>query len=757
MSVIQFSSIAGTVSSFSANADILYLSGSATDYRFSQSGTSVIVSNGEQNATLRGLSLAQITTSNFVFNDTGSRLIIGDNNVATTDDALSQTDLGPLDLVGTNSALLEKNNVLYGMGGADTISVGNGDNIIYGGTGESDTTDGGDRIVINGAGASSGTNRIFANAGNDTVIFTKPTGAGETAIVRMGLGEDNVLISNAAGTVNVYGGRGNDTIDGTGSTGTLTILGNTTSADTVDGSDVLTSGLGNAAVHGNAGDDSIFFDDFGASASQTLTGGAGLDNIRGDIGGSGSTGRLTLYGNRGADTIDATTHLGNVTIYGGNGAGDSVDAADLISIGTGNVNHHAFVYGNGGADTIISAANLAAGETLMLAGGVGTDTFSISGARAGSSGVTLDGATGNDTFIVNDSTLIADAATTFVNFEKTDIVQLTLNAGSAITLEATNLGSSAIINNTAGAGFGTYVFTNYAGVFTATNLVLSDGSLFLSNVGSATAAALAGGANNDHIIASGKGDSITGGAGNDRLLGGDGADNINGNDGVETIFGGAGNDTIAAGDGGTDLDGIADSSVRGGEGSDSITGGAFEDSINGGLSNDTIIGGSGADTIAGGLGADTFGYKVAEVSVTETLVDLVTDAFTGEADVIDFTDLSVASLRGTGVEFESGNGSSAQVLSANAGVYVATNLASTFSEADIYTALSGIADDLAANDMIYALISNGTDARLVRITESANPGSLSAVDDTLEYVARLQGVSTGDLASLTEGNFADFA
>lgn len=760
MSIIQFSSIAGTTTSFSGLSDVLYLPGSASGYTFRSSGNgqAVIIGDGEQSTRLNGITLSQITTSNFIFNVTGAQLIVGDNNIGTVDDALNQTDLGSLDMVGTNSTALNKNNVLFGMGGGDTISTGSGDNIIYGGTGESDTTDGGDRIVINGGSGFSGNNQIFANAGNDTVIFTTPTGAGKSAIVRMGLGEDNVLISNASGTVNVYGGRGNDTIDGTGSTGSLTILGNTTNSDTVDGSDVLTSGLGNAAVHGNAGDDTIFFDDFGASVSQTLTGGAGIDVIRGDIGGSGSSGRLLMYGNRGADTIDASTHLGNVTIYGGNGAGDSLDGADLITVGTGNVNHHAFVYSNGAADTIISTANLAAGETLFLVGGVGADTFNISGARAGSSGVTLDGSTGNDIFIINDSTLNADAATTFVNFERTDIVQLTMQGGTALDIVATDLGSSARLENTSGAGYGTYIFTNYTGTFTATNLVLSDGSYFLSNVGSATAAALSGSANNDQIIASSRGDSMTGGAGNDQLTGGVGADNINGNDGVDTIFGGAGNDTIAAGDGGTDLDGIADSSMRGGEGSDSMTGGAFEDSINGGLANDTIAGLAGADTIAGGLGADTFSFRIADVSSAgDTLVDLVTDAFTGEADVIDFSDLSVASLRGTGVDFESGNGSSAQVLSANAGIYVATNTAGSFSEADIYSALSGIADDFAAGDMMYALISNGTDARLVRITESVNPGTLSAVDDTLEYVARLQGVSTTDLASLTEGNFADFS
>ncbi|MFO1242240.1 MAG: calcium-binding protein [Rickettsiales bacterium] len=756
MSVIQYNSIAGTISNFSAAADVLYLPGSASDYVYAQSGAGVTITHGAQVTKLKGISLAQITTSNFIFAETNSHLVVGDNMLTTTDDDLSQTDLGPLDLFGSASSYLNKSNVLFGMGGPDTISVGNDDNIVYGGTGESDTTDGGDRIVINGGGGTSGNNHIFTNAGNDTVIFTNPTGLGKTSIVRVGIGDDNVIISNAAGIVNVYGGRGNDTINGAGATGSITILGNTTSADTVDGADILTSGLGNSAVHGNAGDDVLFYDDFAATASQILTGGAGADTISGDIGGTGSLGKLLIYGNRGSDTIDTTSHLGNVTIYGGNGAGDSLDTADTILVGSGSAGDHTYVYGNGGADTITSTANLAAGETLAIFGGVAADTIVISGARANSSGLTVDGGTGNDIFKINDSALISDATVTFTNFEKTDSAQITLSGGSAIDIVATNLGSSATLTNNFGAGLGAYVFQNYAGTFTAINLTFGDGSVFLSNVGGTTTAALSGTANNDQLIAGSKGDALTGGAGNDILTGGDGADSLNGGDGVDTITGGAGNDTILAGDGGIALDGIADSSIRGGEGSDSITGGANEDSINGGLANDTIAGGLGADTISGGLGADTFSYKIAELAASDTLIDLVTDAFTGEADVIDFSDLSVGSLRGTGIEFAQGNASTAQTLDANAGIYVATNTVASFSEADIYSALSGIADDLATGDIIYALVSNGTDARLVRITEVANPGSLAAVDDTLEFVARLQGVTHTELASLTEGNFADF-
>lgn len=760
MATVQFSSIIGTGIDFDAAADILFLPANAGDYSFVQLGTKLSITRTAtgETANLRDFSLAQATTGNLIFSDTGSRLIAGDNTTATLDDDGNQADNGPLDLAATSSSLLEKNNVIYGLGGADTISAGNGDNIIFGGGGAGDSTDGGDRIAINGATAYSGNNHIYANGGNDTVLFTKPTDTGKTAVVFAGVGNDNVLISGAKGAVTVYGGRGNDTLDGTNAIGNVTIYGGNNSGDSQDGADVLTGGLGNSYVMGNAGTDTLYFDDFGTAAAQTIYGGADNDTIMGDIGGSGSTGRLFIGGNKGADYIDATSHLGQATINGGNGVGDTGDGADTILVGAGNSAHKVIVYGNGGADTITSAAALASGESISVYGGVGADTFNISGARSAGSTLYLNGGDGNDIFKVNDSTLTADATVTIDTFQKTDIAQITMTGGSAIDLVATGLGTDVTLTNNGGPGFGVYLFKNYTGVFTSTNLVLGDGSFFLSNAGSATAGSLTGSNNNDQLIAGGKGDTLSGGAGNDILTGGDGADSINGADGVDTITGGAGNDTIQAGDGGTAIDGIADSSIRGGEGSDLITGGAFEDSINGGLGNDTIAGGLGADTVSGGVGADTFAYKVAEVSAAaDTDVDLVTDAFTGEADVIDFTDLTATSLRGSGIEFVQGNGTAAQTLDANAGIYIATNTAADFTEAGIYAALSGIADDLATGDIIYALVSNGADARLVRITETITPGSLAAADDTLEYIARLQGVSPTDLTGLTEGNFTDFS
>ena len=379
------------------------------------------------------------------------------------------------------------------------------------------------------------------------------------------------------------------------------------------------------------------------------------------------------------------------------------------------------------------------------------DTFNISGDRNEDAVVTLKGNAGNDVFNLDDSALSGAATITIADYEFTDVINITLSGGGATDLIITNLGSSAVITNNAGDGI--YRFTNYAGDFNGTNFVLSDDSVLLTHQ-SGAAAGLSGGAEGDQIICGDNGDTVSAAAGNDKVVGGDGVDSIAGGDGIDTLYGGEGNDIINTGDGGA-LDGAADNYAYGEAGSDSILGGAFEDSIVGGTGHDTIIGAAGADTLTGGAGGDAFGFAIALVDDTDTNVDLITDGFTGY-DVIDFTDLTNTALRGTGVTYAEGNASGAQSLGTNVGLYVATNAAASFAEDDIYTALSGIADDLTASDILYVLISDNTDARLIRITETANAGSLVDTDDTMSFVARFSGLNAAELTELAAGNFADF-
>ncbi len=744
MTAYSFTSIIGTSQAFSASGDTLTFTGSAASYSFTEdSGNLVITNSSSQSATLTGVTLAQLTASNMLFADS-SNLLVGDNTTGTTDDDLAQLATGALDLVTAGGANVDADNLIFGMGDGDYIALGAGNNVIFGGNAIADSADGSDTIVIDSTGTTSGSNRIYGNGGNDTFLFNDPTGAAASTTVYGGLGADDFVIGAAAGDLLLYGNAGVDTVQGASATGNMTIYGGNGIVDSTDAGDLITSGLGNTTVFGNAGDDDLNFDDFASGSSQTFYAGLGDDTIDGDVGGTGSSGTLLIYGNAGGDTIDVTTHAGAVTVYGGNGLVDTSDGADTITIGTGNTNHDATVISNAGADSITSSAGLASGETLLIYAGAGADTITISGARSVSSSLTVYGNGDNDTFALDDSALTEDATTTFGDFEEEDILQVTLDGGTATDLTVTGLGASVTFDNTAANG--KYVFSNYTGNFTATNLVFSDGAVLLTNFG-ASSTSLSGTVNNDQIITGAEGDTVSAGDGADIITGGDGADSLDGGAGNDSIVAGEGNDSVNGGDGAN--------TINGGTGSDLITGGADAETIDGSNGHDTIVGGLGADNITGGSENDTFSYAVAEVDVVAGNVDTITDAFTG-SDVFAFSDLTASSLRGDGTDFASGNGTSAQALGANVGLYVATNAAGSLTEAGIYTALSGIADDFAASDIIYAMVSDGTNGALVRITESANAGTLVAVDDTMEFVANLSGVTTATLSGLVQGNFADF-
>jgi Ca2+-binding RTX toxin-like protein len=737
---------------FNPFTDVVNLSGKASDYLLGSDATrNATVTRGTKTITLVGASHAALSNSNFIVPLTEDKVLIGDNTANTVNDALAQSTGDVLDLVSANNNALNAHNLIYGMGGGDTITAGNGDNLIFGGRGLFDALDGSDTFLINGSGATSGSNRIFANAGDDTLLFVKPTALDKVAMFWGGSGNDEVVSGGAQGGLILYGNAGNDTLNASGSIGTVILYGGNGTSDSTDGADTLITGFGNATVYANAGNDVLTFDDFAVVSAQALYGGLGNDTVQGDIDGGGSGGVLQLYGGAGTDVLDASSHRGIVTVYGGNGLNDSADGADLISISATDASSRAVVYGNGGADTINVVGGMADGAAAAIFAGLGADVVNVSGARADLAQLTILGNAGNDTYNINDSLLTEDATTLFLGFEKADVANITLQGGSAIDFVVTGQGVSLALDSIA---YGKYVFADYKESLTDRNLVFQTGAGSLQvNVGAK--ATLNGGANNDQLIAGALGDTLNGAGGNDLLRGGDLGDSISGGDGVDTIYGNEGNDTITAGDGGA-LGGAYDSLIDGGDGADSITGGVNEDIIVGSTGHDTLIGGKGEDTLTGGLGNDVFSYAVVDFATTDAEADLIVDAFEGGIDRFTFSDLDRASLRGTGVSFFKGDASATQVMGANVGLYVATNTVADFSEAGILAAFSGVADDLLAADKFYGVVSNGFDAYLVRITEATNIGTLTAADDVVDYIAEMDNVSAADVGNLTAGNFTNF-
>ncbi|MGF7151475.1 Ca2+-binding RTX toxin-like protein [Sphingomonas zeicaulis] len=152
---------------------------------------------------------------------------------------------------------------------------------------------------------------------------------------------------------------------------------------------------------------------------------------------------------------------------------------------------------------------------------------------------------------------------------------------------------------------------------------------------------------NDTLHGNAGDDVLIGGAGNDTLYGGDGADNISGDDGADILYGGNGNDLIDTGAGGGTADGQAgNDQLIGGSGNDHLLGGADNDQLSGNDGNDTLDGGAGDDVAIGGNGNDNLrgasgndSYLFSLNSGADTIVDAIgTNSILFDASV-DYRDL----------------------------------------------------------------------------------------------------------------------
>jgi Ca2+-binding RTX toxin-like protein len=186
---------------------------------------------------------------------------------------------------------------VQGVGGADHMILGQGNDTGFGGT-ESDTVYGGDgNDLLRG---DDGSDMLFGGSGNDTV--------------EGGLGADN--LRGEAGNDQVTGGEGNDAVRGDA------------------GNDTVAGGAGADTVQGDDGNDMLY----GSAGADRLWGGAGVDwfNYTAVSDSNVATGRdFVMDFVKGEDKVnlgfmdaDATT-AGNQDFY--------FAGADVISVSPGNV------------------------------------------------------------------------------------------------------------------------------------------------------------------------------------------------------------------------------------------------------------------------------------------------------------------------------------------------------------------------------------------------------------------------------------
>ncbi|MGR3271295.1 Hint domain-containing protein [Thalassococcus profundi] len=399
------------------------------------------------------------------------------------------------------------NDTLLGEAGADSLSGGTGNDSLVGGDGN-DTLEG-------GAGAdtlNAGEGMDFVSYGTSdagvTVNLTTNTFSGGHATGDVSQGGIDGIIGSAFNdsltgydqqgpdwTNVIYGGAGNDTIDGLGGddslygeTGADSILGGSGN-DYIDGgadNDTIDGGTGNDTILGGDGNDSIL----GGDGADSISAGSGNDVVSGGLGADfidGGIGDDTLSGGDDNDTILGGTGADSLSGDGGNDSLSGGTGNDTLSGGIGNDT----LDGGDGNDSLLGGDG-----TDLLTGGIGNDT--------------LDGGTGNDTLQGGDG---ADS----------------IQGGDGADFIDGGTGNDTILGGTGNDTIG--------GNDGDDSILAGDG-----NDG------VLGGAGRDTIDGGAGTDTIYGGADDDIISGGAGADELYGDAGNDTIFFGQG-DTISGGDG----------------------------------------------------------------------------------------------------------------------------------------------------------------------------------------------------------------
>jgi Ca2+-binding RTX toxin-like protein len=139
-----------------------------------------------------------------------------------------------------------------------------------------------------------------------------------------------------------------------------------------------------------------------------------------------------------------------------------------------------------------------------------------------------------------------------------------------------------------------------------------------------------GGDGNDQVQGDAGDDQLRAGAGNDTARGDGGDDVVDGGDGDDAVQGGPGLDAIAGGSGDDQLDGSGASA--GADAADVLDGGPGGDQLRGGEGDDRLTGGPGADALAGGSGRDTADYRSSRATVSSSPDGTPDDGEAGEGD-----------------------------------------------------------------------------------------------------------------------------
>ena len=674
--------------------------------------------------------------------------------------------------------------------------AGDGDDILIG-------NDVANYLIGNG-----GNDAIYANGGDDIMY-----GDGQPVFH---LAENLVTPLITGGRDELYGGDGNDIIDGGYENDYL--VGD-------DGDDWLSGGEGNDSLYGGNGNDSLIAGD----GWDYLVGGAGNDTYSIDDNFAGLFDVVVEDINSGVDTIwlkistlgsyTMADNVENFYLYGAAIAGYQVFGNSLGNIMNGNSSAD-YLYGNDGNDTVSGGlgddflyggngndilTGDAGNDTLSgdagadkIDGGADSDTVSYASSNAAvtvnltiTTAQTGGHAAGDTLFsieniidtVYNDTLTGASAANNINGGAGTDTVSYAnsnavVNVNLALTTAQTGGYAAGDILSSIENIIGSAYNDTLAGNSAANNINGGNGIDVVSYASSAAAinvnlgitTAQSGGdaagdilSNIENIIAS---------AYNDTLISSSVANNINGGAGIDTVSYSSSNAAVtvnltlataqsgggAAGDILSSIENITGSSYN-----DTLTalaagsalnGGAGNDILSGANGNDILIGGVGTDTINGGAGSDTASYASSTVAVTINLNSTTAQAG-GEAvgDILS----GIENIIGSAYNDTLTSSSVANNLDGGAGVdtvsYSNSNAAVNVNLA-VTTAQAG---GFAAGDTMFSIENIIGSSYNDTLTSSsvANNINGAAGADTVSYASSTAGVNVNlGLTTAQSGGYA---
>lgn len=374
----------------------------------------------------------------------------------------------------------------------------------------------------------------------------------------------------------MYGGEGNDTLEGGGF-----LRGG-------DDDDSILGAQGNDSLWGDAGNDLIQ----DLSGNNLMDGGAGDDRIE------AGSGQDTITVGQGSDTVDASFGNDRVVFVGGDAAtidgGAGIDTISFLGATSG-------VFARAGGTTVLNGTALNLTNFELLEGSGFEDTLiGTTGANTLAGGAAddrIDGRVGAD-LLMGD-----DGDDRLLSVDRVDHAD-TLDGGAGI--------DTAVIDRSGTSGWHRLILGGNLESLGPTTVLI--GIERLSYVGGRGSDTVTGGQYDDRIDGGLGDDYLEGGAGNDVLI-------SVGLGQMDTLFGGEGTDRavidrsletadlmvdffMVTGSTPTTLNFIEELWFTGGFGNDSVFGGALDDRIYGGAGNDTIDGRPGQDTIDAGAGHD---------------------------------------------------------------------------------------------------------------------------------------------------------